>query len=166
MAHSTFPRSILFIAPLLTFLCLPIAAADSASKKIVLIAGPITGHPKDTHEYEKSVILLKNLLDTAPNVKGIRTEAHFRGWPRDPMTLDDAERELIRRALSRSSLDENFLEKRAVEAIGQMLRHRPGANTSSAGATGISTFQNACSPIVGSRKSRPTRVTPTSQTVN
>ena len=66
-------------------------AADSASKKIVLIAGPITGHPKDTHEYEKSVILLKTLLDTVPNPRGIQTEAHFRGWPKDSKTLDDAD---------------------------------------------------------------------------
>lgn len=68
------------------------AAQDgSPAAKIVLIAGPITGHPKDTHEYEKSVILLKHLLDTSPNLKGIATEAHFRGWPADPTTLDGAD---------------------------------------------------------------------------
>ena len=46
------------------------------SKKIVLIAGPITGHSKNTHEYEKSVILLKDLLDTSPSLEGAKTEAH------------------------------------------------------------------------------------------
>lgn len=65
--------------------------ADPETRKIVLIAGPITGHPKHAHEYEKNVILLKHLLDTCFNVKGIRTEAHFKGWPEDEKTLDDAD---------------------------------------------------------------------------
>ncbi|MDB5336826.1 MAG: Trehalose utilization [Planctomycetaceae bacterium] len=66
-------------------------AAEPPVRKIVLIAGPITGHPKHAHEYEKNVILLKHLLDTCPNVKGIKTEAHFKGWPEDEKTLDDAD---------------------------------------------------------------------------
>src|SRR6266516_1280711 len=66
-------------------------AADNP-KKIVLIAGPITGHPKEAHEYEKNVILLKQLLDTSPDLQGkVRVEAHFHGWPKDPSTLDDAD---------------------------------------------------------------------------
>jgi quinoprotein glucose dehydrogenase len=59
--------------------------------KIVLIAGAMIGHDKQTHEYEKSVILLKHLLDTAPNLKNVRTEACFHGWPEDERTLDDAD---------------------------------------------------------------------------
>ena len=66
-------------------------AADPVPKKIVLIAGPITGHGKHTHEYEKSVILLKHLLDTSPSTQGkVSVEAHFKGWPTDEKTLDDA----------------------------------------------------------------------------
>src|ERR1043165_2534330 len=66
-------------------------AAD-APKKIVLIAGAITGHPKEAHEYEKNVILLKELLETSPDLQGrVRVEAHFRGWPQDPSTLEDAD---------------------------------------------------------------------------
>ncbi|MBC7816855.1 MAG: ThuA domain-containing protein, partial [Planctomycetaceae bacterium] len=66
-------------------------AAEPVPKKIVLIAGPITGHGKHTHEYEKSVILLKHLLDTSPSTKGkVAVEAHFKGWPTDEKTLDDA----------------------------------------------------------------------------
>ncbi|MDB5389347.1 MAG: hypothetical protein JWM11_4993, partial [Planctomycetaceae bacterium] len=68
-----------------------ISAAEKGVKKIVLIAGPITGHGKHTHEYEKNVILLKHLLDMSPNAKGIQTEVHFQGWPRDEKTLDDAD---------------------------------------------------------------------------
>ncbi len=67
------------------------ATAADGVRKIVLIAGPITGHPKHAHEYEKNVILLKHLLDTSPNVKGFKTEAHFKGWPEDEKTLDDAD---------------------------------------------------------------------------
>jgi hypothetical protein len=68
-------------------------AADwaKAIRKIVLLAGPLDSHPKDTHEYEKNVILLKHCLDTSPNLKGVRTEIHFGGWPQDPSTLDDAD---------------------------------------------------------------------------
>src|SRR5437773_12569037 len=62
------------------------------SKKIVLIAGPITGHPKEAHEYEKNVISLKHLLETSPNLQGsVRVEAHFKGWPPDASTLDAAD---------------------------------------------------------------------------
>lgn len=66
-------------------------ATAARTKKIVLIAGPITGHGKNTHEYEKNVILLKHLLDTSSNLAGVRTEVHFRGWPTDETTLDDAD---------------------------------------------------------------------------
>ncbi|MBM3833464.1 MAG: ThuA domain-containing protein [Verrucomicrobia bacterium] len=67
-------------------------SAHGATQKIVLIAGPITGHPKETHEYEKNVILLKHLLDTSPNLRGqVSVETHFKGWPANPATLDDAD---------------------------------------------------------------------------
>ena len=72
---------------LLLFLAI---GCSGAPKKIVLIAGPITGHPKDTHEYEKSVVLLKHLLDTSLRGQAT-TEAHFSGWPENPGTLDDAD---------------------------------------------------------------------------
>lgn len=66
-------------------------AAEKRVRKIVLIAGTMTGHDKQAHEYEKNVILLKHLLDTAPNLKGIKTEACFHGWPENESTLDDAD---------------------------------------------------------------------------
>ena len=51
--------------------CCPLAGfAAEKSKKIVLIAGSITGHPKEAHEYEKNVILLKHLLETSPDLQG------------------------------------------------------------------------------------------------
>jgi type 1 glutamine amidotransferase/glucose/arabinose dehydrogenase len=83
-----------FLASLVFLFCALSCAAFAAAqpKKIVLIAGPITGHPKEAHEYEKNVILLKHLLDTSPDLQGkVRVEAHFHGWPADPSTLDDAD---------------------------------------------------------------------------
>lgn len=71
--------------------CADTPSEKQARRKIVLIAGPITGHPKHAHEYEKSVILLKQLLDTSPNIPACLTEAHFHGWPRDDKTLEDAD---------------------------------------------------------------------------
>ena len=67
------------------------AAAAEPAKKIVLIAGKITGHGKHSHEYEKNVILLKHLLDTSPNAGNLSVEVHFNGWPDDPTTLEDAD---------------------------------------------------------------------------
>jgi type 1 glutamine amidotransferase len=61
----------------------------AAPKKVVLIAGPITGHPKDTHEYEKNVTLLRHLLDQHPAT--FSAETHYRGWPTNADTLNDAD---------------------------------------------------------------------------
>src|ERR1041384_7716715 len=58
----------------------PAGAADAAPKTVLILAGPITGHPRDAHEYEKSAVLLKRLLETSPNVRGVRAEVRFRGW--------------------------------------------------------------------------------------
>jgi hypothetical protein len=70
----------------------PCEAAGSANptKKIVLIAGK-KSHAPAAHEYIKSVRLLKVMLDTATNLKGVKTEVHYNGWPEDPTTLEDAD---------------------------------------------------------------------------
>jgi type 1 glutamine amidotransferase/cytochrome c2 len=64
--------------------------AEPAPRKVVFLAGPITGHPKATHEYEKAAVLVKRLLESSPNLRGLRVEVHFQGWPEDPRTFDDA----------------------------------------------------------------------------
>src|SRR5438874_8022641 len=87
-------RSSLLRTSLVLLFCLPSLASFAADRprKIVLIAGPITGHPKEAHEYEKNVILLKHLLETSPSLQGsVRVEAYFKGWPPDVSTLDDAD---------------------------------------------------------------------------
>lgn len=81
---------------ILAFLVLLAAMPDTVFakshtfKKIVLIAGK-KSHGPGAHEYLKSVKLLKVLLDRASNLKGIRTEIHFNGWPENPATLNDAD---------------------------------------------------------------------------
>jgi type 1 glutamine amidotransferase len=78
------------------FLCLiptGVLAADKSpapNKKVVFMAGK-KSHGPGAHEYEKDVTLLKQCLDTATNLKGIVTEAHFGGWPADAKTLDSAD---------------------------------------------------------------------------
>lgn len=59
------------------------------SRKIVLIAGE-KSHPPGTHEYVKTVRLLKAMLDHC-QVPGLRTEVHLHGWPEPEQTLDDAD---------------------------------------------------------------------------
>ena len=65
-------------------------AYKGKDKKVVLIAGK-KSHPPAMHEYIKSARLLKVMLDTALNLKGVKTEVHYNGWPDDPSTLDDAD---------------------------------------------------------------------------
>jgi quinoprotein glucose dehydrogenase len=67
------------------------AFGAKTGRKIVLIAGPITGHDKFSHEYEKNVTLIKHLLDTSSNLKGMRVEAYYKGWVPDERVLDDAD---------------------------------------------------------------------------
>ncbi len=64
----------------------------AAPHTIALIAGPITGHPKEAHEYEKSVLLLQHLLETSPDLIGqLRVRVYFQGWPAEPTALNDAD---------------------------------------------------------------------------
>lgn len=67
------------------------AAAPERAKKIVLIAGPLDSHPKDSHEYERNIILLRHCIEASPTFNGARVEVHFNGWPADPAALDDAD---------------------------------------------------------------------------
>jgi len=77
------------LAALAVLLLCPAPAPAPRAKKIVLLAGPLDTHQKDTHEYERNIILLKHALDTS--LKDVRVEVHFDGWPADPATLDDAD---------------------------------------------------------------------------
>lgn len=81
-------RTFAAIAVLLA--CVP-APPQARPKKIVLIAGPLDSHPKDSHEYERNIILLRHCIQSSPTFAGARVELHFNGWPADPATLDDAD---------------------------------------------------------------------------
>ena len=66
------------------------AVTRDGSRKIVLIAGS-KSHGPGSHEYAKSVRLIKVLLDRSPNLKGLKIEIVYNGWPTDPSTLDTAD---------------------------------------------------------------------------
>lgn len=66
------------------------ASPATGKRHILILAGPITGHPKNTHEYEKSAILIKHLLDRS-GLKNIRTTVVFDGWPDDIGLLESAD---------------------------------------------------------------------------
>src|SRR5262245_59557926 len=132
------PRTGIPILGLAAVLCAgawahPTPAAEAAPRKVVLIAGPLDkSHPPGTHEYEKSVRLLKHGLDTATNVRGLRTEAHLGGWPDNPRTLDDADTIVIvasgsdRRAQDHPLLVDDRLavvEKQMKRGCGLVLIH-------------------------------------------
>jgi type 1 glutamine amidotransferase len=70
------------------------AAGPAAPRRIVLIAGPLDSHPRDTHEYERNVSLLKHCIDRSAAFRGARAEIHF-GWPADPAVLDAADTILL-----------------------------------------------------------------------
>lgn len=68
------------------------AAQPPRLKKIVFLPGPLDGgHPRGTHEYEKTAKLLKDCLDRSTLASGLRTELYPGGWPDDPKSLDDAD---------------------------------------------------------------------------
>lgn len=103
-------------------------ANDATQRKIVLIAGPLDpGHPRGTHEYERSVRLLKHCLDTATNVKGFKTEVHFGGWPADARTLDDAHAiVLIASGSDRREQDHPLLMGDRMEVLGKQMKRGCG----------------------------------------
>src|SRR5665213_1667053 len=78
-------------AVLFTLAALPSVADDAKPKlkKIVLIAGT-KSHGPGEHEYEKGARLLKQCLDTSPNLHGFTTEVYTDGWPRDDKAFDNA----------------------------------------------------------------------------
>lgn len=67
--------------------------APPARKKVVLIAGKKSHGPEGNgiHDYPWSVRLLKVMLDNSNVKEKLRVEFHLDGWPKDPVTLDDAD---------------------------------------------------------------------------
>src|SRR5262245_61551827 len=63
------------------------AATVEGAKKILFIAGT-KSHGPGEHEYEKGLRLLKNALDTSPNIKNIKTGIALDGWPKDESSFD------------------------------------------------------------------------------
>ena len=94
-----------FVLSLLSVSCSAPPEESPAPKKIVLISGPMDGHPQGSHEYEPTMLLLKHLLDTSPSLSNVQTEAYFDGWPEDPSVLDEADVIVVNSAGTDQGLD-------------------------------------------------------------
>jgi hypothetical protein len=127
------PRSVYRLLILASLIVWPAHRGYTADppKKVVLIAGPLDAtHPKGTHEYEKSVRLLKQCLDTSPNLKGVAVEAHLNGWPRDERTLDTADTiVLITSGADRREQDHPLLVGDRLQVLGRQMKRGCGLVT-------------------------------------
>ncbi|REK19971.1 MAG: hypothetical protein DWQ45_26010 [Planctomycetota bacterium] len=91
IARSLFATGLILLAAL--HLCSRSRAADSAPRKVVLIAGPKSHGPvgNGIHDYPWSVKLLKVMLDNSNVSEHVVVEYHIGGWPEDETTLGDAD---------------------------------------------------------------------------
>src|SRR4051794_39914821 len=125
-----YSRYYLILAPLFFIAASvsPCAAADPPAKKVVFIAGaPDANHTKGTHEYAQSVRLLQHCLDMSPNVRGLKTETHFNGWPKDPATLDTADTIVVVASGSdRNEKDHPLLAQERLAALDKQMRRGCG----------------------------------------
>jgi hypothetical protein len=121
-------RHLLTAAGLALLLAAGTAGAAEKPRKVVLLAGPLDkGHPRGTHEYEKSVRLLAHCLSHSPDAKGIVAEAHAGGWPADPRTLDDADTiVLIASGSDRRESDHPFLVGDRLSVIERQMKRGCG----------------------------------------
>ena len=79
----TLPRPIRFLLAL-AFLSSPAAAAaPTAEKRVLLIAGTMS-HGPGAHEHNAGVLLLQKCLEGVP---GLRAEVSLNGWPKDSAAL-------------------------------------------------------------------------------
>ena len=101
-----------FFLSLLSVNCSPPPETSPEPKKIVLISGPMDGHPQGSHEYEPTILLLKYLLDTSPSLTNVQTEAYFDSWPEDPSVLDEADVIVVNSAGTDQGLDYHGLYAR------------------------------------------------------
>jgi type 1 glutamine amidotransferase len=86
-------RTVVLSAALLVGFSVMARAAEPGNpvqrKKVVFLAGGAS-HGQGQHAWPDAARLLKHCLDTSPNVKGVTSEIHLNGWPKDPAVLDDA----------------------------------------------------------------------------
>ena len=82
----------------------------------------ITGHPKEAHEYEKAVTLIKHCLETSPNAPSMNLSAHYQGWPEDPSILERADAILLVSDGATIRDDASFLQGRSFFLKKQMDR--------------------------------------------
>jgi type 1 glutamine amidotransferase len=103
-------------------------AQNARPKKIVFLPGPLdAGHPRGSHEYEKTARLFKECLDRSALAKELRTELHPRGWPDDPRTLDDADTiVLISNGADRKAEDHPILVGERLKTLAKQMKRGCG----------------------------------------
>ncbi|HEY2343222.1 MAG TPA: ThuA domain-containing protein, partial [Chthoniobacteraceae bacterium] len=74
-----------------------LTSTEAAPKKIVIIAGKKSHGPEGNHihDYPWSARLIKAMLDNSNVHDEVRVEFHQGGWPKDPVTLEDADAIMI-----------------------------------------------------------------------
>src|SRR4051812_18338906 len=104
------------------------AEPEGRPRKVVLIAGDLDAtHPRGTHEYEKTARLLRHCLENATNLRGVRAEVRFHGWPTDEKDLDAADAiVLITRGSDRREQDHPLLFGDRLATIGRQMRRGCG----------------------------------------
>jgi type 1 glutamine amidotransferase len=60
------------------------------SPKTIVFLGGCKTHGPGAHEHLRGVQLLKQCIDTAPNIPRVRTQIYLDTWPKNPSELDDA----------------------------------------------------------------------------
>ena len=113
-----------------SILVLPFAAESTTAqaKKIVLIAGPIDqGHPKGTHEYQKTVLRFERDLRPIADSLNFEIETHFNGWPKDEKTLENASTiVLVSSGSDRKQSDHPFLLEGRIKTIDRLVENGCG----------------------------------------
>jgi type 1 glutamine amidotransferase len=108
----------------------PMPAEDRGGRprKVLLIAGePDKDHPRGTHEYEKTARLLRHCLENAANLRGVRAEVRFHGWPPDEADLDTADAiVLISSGADRREQDHPLLVGDRMKSIERQMRRGCG----------------------------------------
>ena len=100
-------------------------AEKTPARKIVFLAGAPDGHGKGTHEYATDLQLLKACLDASPDVRGVRTEIHLNGWPKDANTLEDAAA-IVVHSTGANRGKHPLLQGKRLERLGRLMKRGCG----------------------------------------
>lgn len=91
MPHRSAIRSILFFSFIISLVFFGCQTQEKNKlKRLVFIAGK-KSHGPDTHEYIKTVRLLKAMFEKADNIPQVWIDIVYDGWPEEEYILDNAD---------------------------------------------------------------------------